>query len=183
LEFEWKEGKTAFVQFYAQNIGFGYLNEQQRTYQVDTIFNYTGFAFSDLVGDNSILQDSVNLLDTLGISSKLANRTILLPGYLQVSKIVDAMSVSKLQSFFGVRLYPTLIYSPYVFAGLNYRPVSMLDLGASVSYGGFTKFQAGMYASCQLNKMSIGVGTENMLGFFTQKANGASIKLRLACVL
>lgn len=182
LQFEWKEGKTAFVQFLAQNIGFAYLNEKQKLYQVDTTFNYTGFTFSDLIGENAIIQDSINILDTLGVDSRLENRTILLPGFLQVSKIVDGMSSSKLQSFFGVRLYPSLIYSPYIFAGLNYRPITPLNIGLSASYGGFAKFQAGMYATYQISKLSVGLGSENIIGFFTPKANGESLKIRLSCV-
>lgn len=183
LEFEWKEGKTAYVQFYAQNIGFAYMNQLQKEYRMDTTFIYSGFTFSEIIGENSIFEDSIDVLDTLGVKSTDANRTIMLPGFLQVSKIVDASSTSKFQSFFGVRLYPTLIYSPCIFAGLNYNPIKSLNLGMNLSYGGFTKFQAGMYVSAQLKKFSLGVGTENVLGFFSAKANGESIKLRLSCVL
>lgn len=182
LQFEWKEGKAAFVQFSAKNIGFAYLNEKQKVYQVDTSFNYTGFAFSDLIGDDALIMDSINILDTLGIKSSLKNRTILLPGYLQISKIVDGMSSSKVQSFFGIRLYPTLLYSPYVFAGLNYKPIKTLDLGLSASYGGFAKLQAGLYANYHISKLSLGIGSENIIGFFSSKSNGESIKLRLSCV-
>jgi hypothetical protein len=183
LEFEWKEGKTAYVQFYAQNIGFAYMNQLQKEYRMDTNFVYSGFTFSEIMEENSIFNDSIDILDTLGVKSTEANRTIMLPGFLQVAKIVDASSTSRFQSFFGLRLYPTLIYSPSIFAGLNYKPIKSLNLGLNLSYGGFAKFQAGMYASAQFKKFSVGVGSENVLGFFTSKSNGESFKIRLSCVL
>ena len=97
------------------------MNESQKRYSFDTTILYTGFEFSDLIGDNAILSDSINLLDTLGIASSDVNPVFMLPGYLQVGKMIDRNSSYKLQSFFGIRLYPTLIYSPYVFAGVNYK--------------------------------------------------------------
>lgn len=183
LAIDWGEDNTAFIQFKADNIGFAYLSESQKTYSFDTSFVYSGLRFEEIMGDNAILNDSIDLLDTLGISSGYTKRAVLLPGVIQVAKIVDAHETKKLQSFFGLRLYPTLIYNPYVFAGLDYKPIDQINIGASVSYGGFAKFRGGFYASYHANKFSVGLGTENVIGLVSQKGSGESLYLRLGCVL
>jgi hypothetical protein len=175
------EDKKAFVQFKADNIGFAYLNQSQKTYNFDTTFVYSGLRFEEIMGDNAILNDSLDVLDTLGISSGETKRTVMLPGVIQIAKIVDAHETKKLQSFFGLRLYPTLIYNPYVFAGVDFKPVEKLNLGASVGYGGFAKFRGGFYASYRANKFSVGLGTENLIGMISQRGSGESVYLRLGC--
>ena len=40
-----------------ENVGFGYLYEKQKVYDVDTSFSFAGFQLSDLVGDDVIFND------------------------------------------------------------------------------------------------------------------------------
>lgn len=183
LAIDWGKERTAFIQFQLSNLGFAYLHEKQKTYSFDTTFNFTGLRFNEIIGDNAIISDSLSLLDTLGIVSGTSNRTFLLPGHIQIAKIVDEHQSTKLQSFFGVRLYPTLIYNPYLFAGVDYRPIDNLHIGASMSYGGFAKLKGGLYASYRTGKINLGIGTENIVGFFSKKANGESINIRVGCVI
>lgn len=181
MPFDWGNGKRAFIHFSLQNLGVAHLYEDQKEYRADDVFTFSGLRFNEIVGDDAIINDSLDVLDTLGISSGVKNSTFVLPGYIQVAKIVDGMQEQKVQSFFGVRLYPTLIYSPLVFAGINYQPVDKLDLGASFSYGGFTGFRGGIYASGRFGPMSLGLGTENLIGLVSSKGNGQSLYLRLSC--
>jgi len=174
-----KNNSTAFVQFQAQNIGFAYMYEKQKVYRLDTTFTFSGLEFNQLVGDDSFFGDSLSLLDSLGVTSSLKNKTVMLPGFIQVGKIVDEHSTKKLQSFFGLRLYPTLIYSPFIYAGANYKPLEWLNVGANVSYGGFGKFKTGLYSSVRFSNYSIGLATENLIGFFSKKANGESLFIKL----
>ncbi len=174
-----KNNTIAFVQFQAQNIGFAYMYEKQKVYRLDTTFTFSGLEFNQLVGDDSFFGDSLSLLDSLGVTSSLKNKTIMLPGFIQVGKIVDEHSTKKLQSFFGLRLYPTLIYSPFIYAGANYKPLEWLNVGANVSYGGFGKFKTGLYSSVRFSNYSIGLATENLIGFFSKKANGESLFIKL----
>ena len=118
-------------------------------------------------------------MDTLGIRSTEKTKTFMLPGFIQIGKIIDAASVKKIQSFYGLRLYPTLIYSPFVYAGIDYHPSKWINIGASASYGGFGKFKGGLYSSIRFNNYSIGFGTENIVGFFSKKAMGESILIKL----
>ena len=86
------------------------------------------------------------------------------------------------QSFFGVRLYPTLIYSPYVYAGVHIKPMDKVYVGANVGYGGFANFRGGLYAGMNFDHFSFGLGTENIVGMISRKGNGQSLYLRVKCV-
>lgn len=178
----WGKDREAFLRFQIQNLGFAYMYEPQKYYRVDTTFTYSGLKFADLIGDNALLGDSTfSILDTLGIESGTRFTTVMIPGFLQIGKIVDEHYEGKLQSFFGLRLYPTLIYSPYVYAGMDYHPADWVRLGINASYGGFGKFRAGLYTDFRFGAYSVGVSSENLLGLFWKKASGQSLFLRLRC--
>ncbi len=174
--------RQAFIRFQAQNVGFAYMYEKQKYYSIDTTITYSGLKFSQLVGDNSLFSaDTIAIFDSLGITASERSRGVLLPGFLQIGKIVDEHYEGKLQSFFGLRLYPTLIYSPYVFAGMDYHPADWVRLGVNAAYGGFGKFRAGLYSDFRFGNYSVGVSSENLLGFFWKKASGQSLFVRLRC--
>ena len=157
--------------------------EKQKVYSIDTTLSFSGFEFDQLIGENSIISDSLSILDSLGVNSTEKNRTVLLPGYLQVGKIVTNNSTNKFQSFFGIRLYPTLIFSPYIYAGAHYSPSKVVGLGLNVGYGGFGKFRAGIYSNFNFGNYSVGLASENFLGFITKKASGQSLFIRLRCAI
>lgn len=181
IPISWKEDETAFLQFQAKNVGVGFMIEEQVNYSMDTLINYDGFTFEEIMGSSSVLSDSIDFLDTLGIRKTTNKPVFLLPGFVQVAKIVDDLSDRKLQSFYGFRVYPTLIYSPLIYAGLDYKPTDWVRLGAQLSYGGFAGFRAGFYSSFSFSNYNVGLGSENLLGFFTDKASGQSLILRLRC--
>ena len=175
--------QISYIQFQAKNVGVAYMYEKQKVYSIDTTLSFSGFEFDQLMGDNSILSDSLSILDSLGVNSEEKNRTVLLPGYLQVGKIVNLNNAKKLQSFFGIRLYPTLIFSPYIYAGAHYSPTKTVGLGLNVGYGGFGKFRAGIYSNFTFGNYSVGLASENFLGFVTKKASGQSLFIRLRCAI
>jgi len=180
IPFEWgKKNNTSYIQFQVQNLGFAYMYEKQKVYEFDTSYVFSGLRWDQITGDQSLFSDSTSVLDSLGIHSREKNRTTLLPGFIQIGKIVDELSDRKIQSFYGIRMYPTVIYSPFIYAGLDYRPLKWLRIGANASYGGFGKFKAGLYASTRLKNYSIGLATENVVGFVTKKSSGQSLFIKL----
>lgn len=185
LPIAWGAENTAYVQFQAKNIGVGFSSQPYKRYYTDTTIAFDGFTFDQLIGDNSFLGDtsiSVNsVMDSIGIYSNNFRPTYLLPGFIQIAKIVDDHYEGKFQPFFGVRLYPTLIYSPMVFGGLDYKPVEKLRVGASLSFGGFAGLRGGLYAHTDLGKWNIGLSTETISGLVSQKAPGQSVYLRIGC--
>lgn len=184
LPISWNENSKAYIQFLAKNVGVGFDLEAQKRYATDTTFTYSGFTFSQILGENSILNDSIDadyILDTLGISSKNIRSAYLLPGYIQVAKIVDEMQDKAFQPFFGVRVYPTLVYSPFVFGGLDWKCAKWMRVGANVSYGGFAGLRGGLYASAKFSNYSIGLSTETISGLVSKKGSGQSLYVRFRC--
>jgi hypothetical protein len=174
-----KEGKTAYIQFLAKNLGFAHVNSTVTQYSADTVLNFDGFTFNQLIGDANIFNANSSILDTLGIDSTSITKIRFLPGFIQIGKIVDVMNTSKLQSFFGVRMYPSVSYVPMIYAGVQYKTARWLDLGANVSYGGFTTLRFGLYSQIKLNKFALGISSENLVGIFSSEGKGQSVILRL----
>jgi hypothetical protein len=81
-------GKPSF-QFLMRNVGFITQTTNFTNYESDTSFNYTGFNYDQLSNGTSFQSDNFALLDTLGISRTDGKTTIILPGMLQVSKLID----------------------------------------------------------------------------------------------
>lgn len=181
FEVGWYKNRTAHIQFIAKDVGFAYMNSRQLQYSFDTTINYTGLRFDDVFGDNAILNEDLDVLDTLGIKTSNVNSFLMMPGMIQLSKMVDENSDQKLQSFFGARMYATLLYSPYVFAGADYKANDWFNAGLSVSYGGFSKFKTGVYTNFDFNKIQFGMGTDNLIGLMAKRGNGESIYIRLRC--
>lgn len=177
----WIKGDDAYLQIKAQNLGFGYMYEAQRRYSFDTTIVYDGFRFNQLISENGYFSDDMNILDTLGIKSQEVNPVFLLPGHIQISKMVDRNSEKQLQSFFGVRIYPTLIFSPLGFAGADYRINQNIHVGANVTFGGFSGLRAGVYGQFNWDKFAVGIGSDNVSGFARAGGNGTSMYLNLAC--
>lgn len=181
----WANEKTAYIQFKAKNIGVGFSSQPYTRYHTDTTIHFDGFTFDQLIGDNSFFQDtslSVNsVMDSLGIHSENYRPTYLLPGFIQVGKIVDEHNDSRFQPFFGIRVYPTLIYSPMVFGGLDVKAADKVRVGANLSFGGFTGLRGGIYAQANLGAWSFGLSTETISGLVSQKAYGQSVYARIGC--
>lgn len=181
IPINWMQGHTAYIQVLAKNLGFAYMHAGVRSYSVDSTYHYSGFDFDQLTGDRSVFSADFSVLDSLGIGSKREQRVLLLPGFIQAGKIVDEQYTGAWQSFFGIRLYPTLPANPMLYAGANWRPVSWLNVGVSGCYNGFGAFIFGAYGSLQLQNWTLGVGTEDAIGMVSRSGLGKSLNLRLRC--
>jgi len=171
--------RISYIQFLAKNVGIASLNSPITRYSVDTLFNYDGLTFDQLYGESSIFDGNFSYLDTLGIDSTTTTKIRFLPGFLQVGKIVDEMSPARVQSFFGIRMYPSVAYVPLIYAGAQIRTTNWLDLGINISYGGFSRFRTGLYAQFDLKMCAVGISTEDLVGVISKNGMGQSIILRL----
>jgi hypothetical protein len=173
-------GKPSF-QFLMRNVGFITQTTNFTNYESDTSFNYTGFNYDQLSNGTSFQSDNFALLDTLGISRTDGKTTIILPGMLQVSKLIDQSEESKsrkFQQFYGARLYLSYMSIPLIFGGIDYNPFKgIVHFGASLSYGGYAKLRGGFYSSMKLKNTSFGISSENLFN-----PTGQSIIFRLQCV-
>jgi hypothetical protein len=177
---DWIKDRVAYFQAQFKNIGLMQINSVSQ-YLVDSVYNYDGLKFSQLIGGNSLsFSNQEDVLDSLGVSKSERKITTFLPGFVQIGKIVDEHSTQNLQSFFGVRLYTTLAYNPLIYGGIQYQAYSWMKIGLQAIYGGFSKFRVGFYTQYNYKNINLGIGSENLIGALSKKGNGESINLRIA---
>ncbi|HEU0227689.1 MAG TPA: hypothetical protein VFQ86_08125 [Arachidicoccus soli] len=164
---------NGIIEITGRNLGFYELNKANY-YTVHTHKLYSGFSIKDLV--NNV--DDINLMDTLGISKREKTRGYLLPGFVQVGKIVMADSAKRWQSFFGLRFYTTKVYRPMIYAGVNFQPVSTVSIGTQLSYGGYGDLRLGLYVNYFTKRWNVGIGTEDLLGALMKYQFGYSGLIR-----
>jgi hypothetical protein len=181
IPFEIKKDKLAFVQMTVRNFGLAYFSSNVSSFQTDTTYIYEGFTLDQLVGDASVLNNGTSILDTLNVNEQTKSALKMLPGYVQVAKIIDEHNTSFFQSYFGAKLFYTLQYAPMIYVGGQLRLNDYIKFGSHISYGGFTKFRMGLYANFDINKLNIGFGSEDIIGTFSNIGRGKSIQLRLRC--
>lgn len=169
----------SYIQLTAKNIGFTYLNSPVKQYVADTVIRYDGLTFDQLYGESTIFDEEFSLLDSLGIESEAGNKIRFLPGFLQVGKIIDEMNLARVQSFFGIRMYPSIAYVPMIYAGMHVKTTKWLDLGANISYGGYSDLRFGFYTQVKYKSMKLGIATEDVYGMLSKKGYGQSLILRL----
>lgn len=183
IPFQWLNGRKAYIQLQAKNLGLAYMNHGVKSYSADSTYNYSGFNFNQIFNSQSLFGNDFSVLDSLQIQTERKKNWVALPCVFQAAKLINENYEGKLQSLFGIRLYPTLSYTPLLYLGLNYRPRKYLDLGIVGSYGGFGSFRAGFYSNVNLQKIQIGIGTEDVFGLISKNAFGESLNLRIRCKL
>lgn len=180
LSVPWFYNRTANFQISAQNLGFGIISKDLTKYEADTTFHYSGFQLNQFSNGNNPIGNNFSLLDSLGVKHSSGSKAIMLPGYIQVGKMVsDSLNVP-VQSFFGIRFYPSLKNAPMLFAGAYWKVVRGLAVSASASYGGFGNFRGGLYLSGRVaNMFAWSVGTDDVAGVISKRAFGTNVVARL----
>lgn len=172
----YKSDESNYIQLLGRNLGFVSLTQAQTIYRADSVYTFTGFTFDQILNNGDILSSPTNILDSVGIAKSEKKSILFLPGFLQVSKLINENSKNRLQEFYGIRMYLSSIYTPMLFIGANYRVGKNLNIGVNGSYGGFASYRLGMYSSIKLRNWNFALASENL----TNK-RGESIILRLQC--
>lgn len=181
IPMEWRGDKKAIIQFTAKNIGLIHYYTRLKSYSVDSLYEYDGLTINQLYGDNSIFNDDFSWMDTLNVQEISRKANVLLPGYFQIGKIVDDNQQSKWQSFFGIRLYPTLAYNPLLYGGAHFKIKDWLEAGTQLSYGGFSDFRVGVYSNIRYKKWTIGIASQDIYGTISKNGFGQSLLFRMRC--
>lgn len=176
------ETNESYFQFSGKNLGIAIMSQPMKKYEAEQLFVFDGLRLNQLLGDESIFNDGFSVLDTLGIDTlSITNAIRPLPGMLQFGKIVNDMSEQRWQSFYGLRMFPTLSYIPMLYAGAQYRFSDWFKMGANLSFGGFSKVRGGSYLQFDYAGFSCGISTENIVGLISSKGYGRSLQIRLRC--
>lgn len=175
LPFGKKDKFHGIIAFTGKNLGAYYIHNTQ-SYTIDLASkHYEGYSIEKWMNT----ENKIDLMDTLNITNEQRDTWKLLPGYLQIGKIVDVDSMRKWQPFFGVRMYLNKINRPMVYLGINYQPITPFSLGLQGSFGGYGNFRLGFYVNYNTTHWNIGLGTEDILGAFLGNQLGYSGLIRI----
>lgn len=175
--------RKATFQILAKNIGLVNYYTGLDTYQVDSTYSFDGFSIQQLIGNASLtVLSSSTLVDTIKIQHTIEKKTLFLPGFIQIGKIINDNDSSKIQAFYGLRMYPSLAYVPLLYLGGQYSVNKHIQLGIQGSVGGFSTFKVGMYAVLKQSNWSIGIASQDVYGDFSKRGLGKSLLMRIRCV-
>lgn len=178
MRVQWLKEKSALFEVSVHNVGLAKINQMVQ-YEADSTYSYSGFTFNQLTSDASpFKRDDFNVLDSLGIQRDTISKWIALPGYFQLSKNVDLLSDLKVQSYFGVRIYPSLNINPSAYLGVFYRPVKAFSVAGMVAVGGMAKVRYGLTVGYHSKQFQFTLGSDDIDGWVTKTAYGQSLVLR-----
>jgi hypothetical protein len=177
----WGKSKAAF-EVTLQNMGAAYINQGQNHYKVDSTYTYGGFNLDQLVG-NSLFNEDNALMDSLRLEKDTVKRWIMLPGFIQAGKLIDYRSAKKLQTFFGIRFYPSIGVVPSGYVGLYYRFVPRWSAAANVAFGGSSVVRGGISIGYHSDKWRVQLATDDIYGALSRKGYGSSIVGRITWLL
>lgn len=175
----WGKDST-IIQLAIHNLGAAYMFVPQTHFSVDTSYHYSGFSMNQIKNSSNLFGGDFSILDTLNISRTEKKHWIMLPAHIQVMKQVNLTSAKKLQTFFGIRFYPTLGVVPTGFVGLYYRFIPQFSAAVNASYGGSSIFRAGLSLAYHGEKIGVQLGTDDFYGLVSKKGFGQSVLIRLS---
>ncbi len=179
LKVPWLKDSATF-QFTVQNLGATYMFKPQTQYSADSTYRFSGFTFDQIKNGGNMFGDDFSLLDSLNVQKKEVKRWVMVPAFIQISKLVDLESAKKLQSFFGIRFYPTIGIVPSGFAGLFYRFIPRVSASANVAFGGSSIVRGGLMFAYHGDKLGIQLGTDDIYGLVSKRGFGQSALIRLS---
>jgi hypothetical protein len=177
IPFTMNSGSTGFFSITGQNLGAYYLNSVSEL-SFETVMQFDGYSLADIAdiegNGGSVLEDSLNVV------RNSASGWRMLPGFIQVGKLVEKYTDKQIQAFYGVRMYTNSVYRPLAYAGVHWNPTLKLALGAQVSFGGYGNFRGGIYAGYTGDHLSISLGTEDVVGVLFGSQFGKSALIRMS---
>lgn len=179
LKVPWLKDSATFL-FSVQNLGAAYMFQSQTRYNVDSTYRYSGFTLDQIQNSGNLFGDNFSLLDSLNVEKKEVKRWVMVPASIQIMKLVDLASAKKLQTFFGIRFFPTIGIVPTGFAGLFYRFVPRVSVSANVAFGGSSIVRGGLMFGYHGDKIGIQLGTDDIYGLVSKKGFGQSALIRLS---
>lgn len=172
--------QKAIIQIQVQNLGLAFVNKGLTRYEMDSTYEYNGFQINQLIQANSLFGFDFSLMDSLKIQQRVTKSWVILPAFIQVAKLIDAASTKKVQTYYGIKLYPTFAAIPAGFFGVYCKLNPHYSIASSVSYGAFGKFRNGWYFTYTGKKVTSVLGSDDFLGFVSKKAFGQSLFLRFS---
>jgi hypothetical protein len=172
-------GKSMSMQLSISNLGFAVSNSVQ-TQTLDTSFAFGGYTLSQLINREGLLAPGFSYADSL-LQTETRSKVIFLPASIQIFNVINTQSPVRIQPSYGFRMILIPGYIPYVYAGLVTKIIPGLHLGLCASYGGFSGFKLNSAIHYNYKRLSLGIGSDNVIGLASKRAFGKSLSIRLRC--
>ena len=172
-------GKSMSMQLSISNLGFAVSNSV-RTQTLDTSFAFGGYTLSQLINREGLLAPGFSYADSL-LVTETRSKVIFLPASIQIFNVINTKSPARIQPSYGFRMILIPGYIPYVYAGLVTKIIPGLHLGLCASYGGFSGFKLNSAIHYNYKRLSMGIGSDNVIGLVSKRAFGKSLSIRLRC--
>ena len=176
------QGKnTQIINFRINNLGMIVWNKRTKNYFVNSSNKYSGFDVQDIIDQDTSVDNSIDWMDTLGITEDSYKRIDVLPLELVVQKVADRSLDQKLQAIFGFKTVLVPDYFPYLYAGVYYKVTDEFSLSSRLSYGGFAGIRWGLNVNYWLkDKMYFTLGSFDLIGLASKKFRyGRGVNLSL----
>lgn len=178
-ELPWVKEKKAYFFFQVKNFGVVKVQNLQH-YQIDTTIHYNGFQLSPFIYQNDSLE-GVHWMDSLSIKHDTITKMVFTPVCIHFGKSINYASTDKFQSFFGIKLYPSVKYVPKVYFGLSAKLGKIIFASLGASYGGFGNIRGTAAIQLSGEKVKFGIGTEDFFGLVSKQGYGKNVSIRLLC--
>jgi hypothetical protein len=157
-----------------QNAGFVTWNNSSLYYSADSSIQYNGFSMENILKpDESLFTGNVNVNDTLKIKYKQKKYFSLLPADVVLGNVVNPYKGYWLKPLVGVRYKLMEGYTLMPYAGAVLRINKKMNVQATVSYGGFGGFRAGLKYQATIGKrVGLCIGTSGLDGLYSSNRFG-----------
>jgi hypothetical protein len=100
-------------------------------------------------------------------------------GFIQFDKLNSQDAKTRFQSIFGARMYPSISFIPYVYAGIQIKFTGKIWIGIHENYGITNTLRTGLYVKIIGEKFGFNLGTENLIDSFRSNGKGRSFQCKL----
>ena len=149
----------------------------KNAYQIlaNNTYTYKGVEVNSLNNINTLTENDIK--DSLGVVTVIENRTELFPFEVYFFQLPTYKKT--IEIIYGFRYKNQSAYNAYIYAGGNYTFNSQYSISTYLGHGGYTKFQWGASFKAHWHKMQVGINTNSLLGFITDKSLGKSLGFSL----
>jgi hypothetical protein len=168
--FEGKVKNRQIINFKINNLGMIFWNRNTKQYNMNLNGVYAGVDVQDLLNQDSTIDNSIDWMDTLGISTTTGFQVDVLPLELVVQKVADYGIDKKWQGIFGLKVVMVPEYFPYLYGGAYFKASDKFSISSRLSYGGWAGLRWGLNFNYWVkDKLYFAAGTFDLIGLVSKK--------------
>jgi hypothetical protein len=159
----------------ATNLGFVVWGRNPSVTTMNNQYSFNGLEVDNLFDNNTF--NINNTIDSILPLPESKNITKLLPAIFKLEKVINPEK--KIQAIYGIRYKILSNYIPLVHLGAFYSFNHKIKSSTTLTYGGYNNLEANLNLFYATNKLYVGIGTNNLIGNFSQSGYGKSLSFSL----